>query len=112
MKVLFLSPRQSWPAVSGAKLRDYHFAKALGGRARLTYAYFAERGAEAAPLDRFPFCERLVAVPAPEMYTPRKILRGIFGRWPLPVVNYTSPAMAEAVPGDRRRQPFRFRASR
>jgi polysaccharide biosynthesis protein PslH len=97
MRVLFLSPRQSWPTVSGAKLRDYHFAKALGSHVQLTYAYFLERGGEAPSLDQFPFCERLVGIPAPEMYTPGKILRGLFGRWPLPVVNYTSPAMAEAI---------------
>ncbi len=83
--------------MSGAKLRDYHLAKALGRRTQLTYGFFAERGAETPTLAQFPFCERLVAVPAPEMYTPGKILRGMFGRWPLPVVNYTSPAMEEAV---------------
>jgi glycosyltransferase involved in cell wall biosynthesis len=33
------------------------------------------------------------------MYTPGKVLKGIFGRWPLPVVNYASPAMAAAVAG-------------
>src|ERR1700689_424934 len=97
LRVLFLSPRQSWPAVSGAKLRDYHFAKALGGRSQLTYAYFSEREGERPSVDQFPFCERLAAIPAPRMYTPGKILRGIFGRWPLPVVNYTSPEMEEAV---------------
>jgi polysaccharide biosynthesis protein PslH len=99
MRVLFLSPRQSWPAVSGAKLRDYHFAKALGGRTQLTYVFFAERGGEVPTIAEFPFCERLVAIPAPKMYTPGKILRGMFGHWPLPVVNYTSPAMEEAVRG-------------
>jgi polysaccharide biosynthesis protein PslH len=98
LRVLFLSPRQSWPTVSGAKLRDYHFAKALGGRTQLTYAYFSERGGEVPSIDNeFSFCERLVAIPAPEMYTAGKIVRGMFGRWPLPVVNYTSPLMEDAV---------------
>jgi glycosyltransferase involved in cell wall biosynthesis len=97
VRVLFLSPRQSWPAVSGAKLRDFHFAKALGERTRLTYAYFSHHSGEAPSLEQFPFCERLVAIPAPKMYTPGKVLRGMLGRWPLPVVNYTSPAMEEAV---------------
>ncbi len=97
MKVLFLSPRQSWPTVSGAKLRDYNLAKALGGRAQLTYVFFAERSEEAPTIAQFPFCERLVAIPAPKMYTPAKILRGMLGRWPLPVVNYTSPEMEKAI---------------
>ena len=96
MRVLYLSPRQSWPPVSGAKLRDYHLAKALGGRSQLTYVYFSDRAGEAPP-DRFSFCEKLVAIPAPKMYTPEKIMRGLFGHWPLPVVNYTSPDMEKAV---------------
>jgi glycosyltransferase involved in cell wall biosynthesis len=99
MRVLFLSPRQSWPTLSGAKLRDYHFAKALGERTRLTYGFFAERGGEVPSLQQFPFCEKLVPIEAPKMYTPGKVLKGIFGRWPLPVVNYASPAMAAAVAG-------------
>lgn len=99
MRILFLSPRQSWPTVSGAKLRDYHFAKALGGRAQLTYGFFAERGGDAPTIEQFPFCERLVAIPAPKMYTPAKILRGMLGRWPLPVVNYTSPEMEKVIRG-------------
>lgn len=97
MRVLFLSPRQSWPIVSGAKLRDYYFARALGRHAQLTYLFFADRGAEAPTLEQFPFCERLVAIPAPQTYTPGKVLQGMVGRWPLPVVNYTSPQMQQAV---------------
>ena len=107
MRILFLSPRQSWPAVSGAKLRDYFFAKALGERARLSYAFFSDRGGEAPTLKEYPFCERLTAIPAPAMYTPGKVLRGMFGRWPLPVVNYTSREMADAV-REIAREPFDF----
>jgi glycosyltransferase involved in cell wall biosynthesis len=97
MRVLFLSPRQSWPTVSGAKLRDYFFAKALGASSQLTYGFFAERGGETPGAAQFPFCERVVAIPAPKMYTPAKILRGMLGPWPLPVVNYTSPEMEQAI---------------
>jgi polysaccharide biosynthesis protein PslH len=97
MRILFLSPRQSWPTVSGAKLRDYYFAKALGAQAQLTYGFFAESGAVAPTLEQFPFAERLIAIPAPRMYTPAKIVRGMLGRWPLPVVNYTSPEMEKAI---------------
>jgi glycosyltransferase involved in cell wall biosynthesis len=97
MRVLFLSPRQSWPTTSGAKLRDYYFAKALGLRTQLTYAFFAERGTRTPTLDEFPFCEKLLAIPALATYTPAKIMRGIAGRWPLPVVNYISPDMEQAI---------------
>lgn len=106
MRVLFLSPRQSWPPVSGAKLRDYHFAKALGARTRLTYAFFSDPAAETPSIQQFPFCEELTAVAAPAMYTPGKIVRGIFGRWPLPVVNYSSKEMAAAIRGITASGPF------
>ena len=36
-------------------------------------------------------------MPAPRHYTPEKIVRGFLGRWPLPVVNYTSRQMKAAV---------------
>jgi polysaccharide biosynthesis protein PslH len=97
MRILFLSPRQCWPTVSGAKLRDYYFAKALGERARLTYCFFAEGGSTPPSREQFPFCERLIAVPAPKMYTPQKLLRGIVSGKPLPVINYTSPEMEKVV---------------
>lgn len=97
MRVLFLSPRQCWPTLSGAKLRDYYFAKALGERAQLTYFFFAERGAPAMTREQMPFAEKLAAISAPHTYTPGKIVRGLLGRWPLPVVNYTTIEMKRAV---------------
>ncbi len=97
MRILFLSPRQSWPPVSGAKLRDYSLAKALGSRAQLTYGFFSEPDGHPNSQERFRFCQRVMAIPAPKMYTPGKILKGIFGPWPLPVVNYTSREMERAV---------------
>ena len=48
MRVLFLSPRNSWPPNSGAKLREYHLARALAGQAELTLLAFAADG-EALP---------------------------------------------------------------
>ena len=106
MRVLFVSPRQSWPALSGAKLRDYYLAKALGARTQLTYAYFSDPSAEPPSRRQFNFCEDVAAVPAPAMYTPGKIVRGMFGRWPLPVVNYSSPEMDAAIRKLAARGPF------
>jgi glycosyltransferase involved in cell wall biosynthesis len=90
LRILFLSPRQCWPPISGAKLRDYHLARVLGRHAALTYVFFSSPGA---PAPELPFCRRLVAVPAPRAYTVGKIARGLVGRWPLPVMNYTSAQM-------------------
>ncbi len=96
MRVLFLSPRQAWPPNSGAKLRDYHLARALGDRADVTYVYFADASEQQTQKDAFSFCREVIAVPAPKKYTPAKVLRGLLGT-PLPVVNYTSGQMAQIV---------------
>jgi glycosyltransferase involved in cell wall biosynthesis len=97
MRILFLSPRQCWPPLGGAKLREYYFARALGQQADLTHVHFTEPGA--APLTRadLPFCRNVIAVPKPRAYTPWKIVRGLVGRWPLPVLNYTSNEMSAAL---------------
>jgi len=93
MKILYVSPRQFWPPRSGAKLRDYHFAQALGRHGDLTYAYFLDPDTTPIAEAQLPFCRKLVAVPKPATYSPGKIARGLFGRWPLPVLNYSSPQM-------------------
>jgi sugar transferase (PEP-CTERM/EpsH1 system associated) len=97
MRILFLSPRQCWPPLSGAKLREYYFARALGQNADVTHVHFIEPGA--APLTRadLPFCGDVIPVPKPRAYTPWKIVRGLTGEWPLPVLNYTSSEMSSAL---------------
>ncbi len=97
MRILFLSPRQCWPVRSGAKLREYHFARALGERGELTYVYFQDPGAEPLTQRELPFCKEIVAVPKPGVYTPWQITQGALGSWPLPILNYTNPAMDAAV---------------
>jgi polysaccharide biosynthesis protein PslH len=96
MRILFLSPRQCWPASSGAKLREYHFVRALGRRAELTHLFFAQPGAAASTTDSLPCC-RIIPVTQPRMYTPAKIVRGLVGAWPLPILNYTSEEMQRSV---------------
>lgn len=98
MRILFVSPRQCWPLLSGAKLRDYHLARALGRHASLTYVFFSEGGLPVPTRADLPFCDEIVAVPHPDRrYTPGRIIRGALGRWPLPIVNYTSSEMMAAI---------------
>jgi polysaccharide biosynthesis protein PslH len=97
LKILFLSPRQAWPPRTGAKLREYHFARALGQRNQLTYVFFSDPALELPGAAELPFCHRIVAVPSPRLYSPGRLARGLLGRWPLPVVNYTSDAMKQAL---------------
>ncbi len=97
MRILLVSPRQCWPPVSGARLREFHLAKALGARGEVTLVYFASReGPHIAP-SNLPFCRRIIPVPAPKPYTAGKILRGLVGRHPLPAVNLDSPHMKGAL---------------
>jgi glycosyltransferase involved in cell wall biosynthesis len=106
LRILFLSPRQAWPLYSGARLRDYYFARALGRRAALTYVFFSDPGSAPPQPADLPFCRKIVPVPSPRLYTPRKIVRGFLGRWPLPVVNYTSDEMKAALAGILRTDRF------
>jgi glycosyltransferase involved in cell wall biosynthesis len=106
MRILFVSPRQCWPLRSGAALREYHLARALGERVELTHVFFAQAGARTPGLAEMPFCRKIVPVPAPQRYTPLKILRGILGRKPLPLVNYTSNAMKAALASLVAAEPF------
>ena len=61
MRILFVSPRQCWPPLSGAKLREYHLARALSRYADLTHVFFAQAGPSAS--DGLPW--KTVPVPAP-----------------------------------------------
>lgn len=99
MNILFLSPRQCWPPVTGAKLREFYLARALGQNASVTHVSFSEPGAPALTESDLPFCEKVTSLPRPASYTPGKILRGLLGRWPLPVVNYTSSEMKSLTVG-------------
>ncbi len=97
VRILFLSPRQCWPTRSGAKLREYHFLRALAQRGQVTYLHFTDPAAEPLTRKDLPFCQEVVAIPKPSAYGPAKLVRGVFGRWPLPILNYTSAEMSAAV---------------
>ena len=97
MRILFLSPRQCWPARSGAKLREYHFARALAHWGQLTYLHFTDPGAEPLTRKDLPFCHEVIAIPKPRAYGPANLVRGVVGRLPLPILNYASQEMSAAV---------------
>src|ERR1035438_6159090 len=104
MRILYLSPRQCWPVVSGAKLRDYHLARSLGENTVLTYMYF--RGDSAIDSKDLPFCDKIIAVTKPKPYTPGKLLRGLFNGLPLTLINYSSSEMTSALAELTRTSPF------
>jgi polysaccharide biosynthesis protein PslH len=106
MRILFVSPRQGWPFVSGAKIREYHFLRALGERCRITYAFFREPAFDAPRSQDLPFCEEIIAVPSPKAYSADRLVRGLVGRWPLPVLNYTSQGMTDVIRKSCTAEPF------
>jgi glycosyltransferase involved in cell wall biosynthesis len=97
MRILFLSPRQCWPPTSGAKLREYHLARFLGRHAEISSVFFSSPDLPPPTAEDLPFCRDIVPVPRPRAYSPAKILRGLIGRWPLTVLNYTSSEMEAAL---------------
>lgn len=104
MRILYLSPRQCWPAISGAKLRDFYLARALGEQFDLSYAYFVQD--HALTSGELPFCRQLVGVPKPKTYTPLKLVRGVLTRQPLSVINYNSAGMQRALASLLEGAPF------
>jgi glycosyltransferase involved in cell wall biosynthesis len=107
MRILHFVPKYCFPVNTGAKLRNYYFARELSAQARVTYLSFAENhhktedhsvnGKEKtfAPLESF--CERVISVPHENSYSLSKIVRGLIGRFPLTVLNYTTETMAETL---------------
>jgi glycosyltransferase involved in cell wall biosynthesis len=106
MNILFVSPRQCWPAVSGAKLREYHLARALGSRARLHYVFFSSPNGNPPSKADLPFCAEITPIAPARSYTPAKVVRGLLGRWPISVLNYTSPEMTAALTSIARASKF------
>ena len=96
MRVLHFAPRVCWPLDTGAKLRNYHLARVLSGHARLTLLAFTEQEQQP-PSALEEFYEQVSTVPRDAGYTFPKILRGALGRTPLPVLNYTTAAMKQAL---------------
>jgi len=93
MRVLFLSPRQAWPVTSGAKLREYHLARGLAQHVQVTLLAFAEEKMRSS----LPFLAEVLTVERPQRYTPLKLLRGLFGKEPVSLLNYRAPAMQQAL---------------
>ena len=105
-RILMLSPRQCSPATSGAKLREFYLARSLGEWGELFLAGFAdERAGEPRHAD-LQFCRNYRFVPKPPSYRPSQVIQGVVGKWPLPILNYTSPALVEAAEGMARELDF------
>ncbi len=106
MHVLYLSPRESWPAKSGSRLRDLYFARALAQKTNLVYLYFSTAPEQSQLPEQITGARKVYAVRAPKKYTPLKIARGLIGGRPLPIENYTASSMMSAIEGEILATPF------
>jgi sugar transferase (PEP-CTERM/EpsH1 system associated) len=95
MHVLQLAPKVCWPLDTGAKLRNYHLARVLAERARVTLLAFTDHEQSLANLENS--YEQVVTVTRDPDYTFSKMLRGALGNTPLPVLNYTTNSMKQAL---------------
>src|SRR6185437_14570423 len=88
MRILYFSSRECWPLNTGARLRDYHFARELSQRAKLTY--FGLRNPKDPPSVEPPTesgFQRHALVEKDPSFSPAKLLRGLTGPVPVTVLN-------------------------
>jgi len=91
MRVLQFAPRVCWPLDTGAKLRNYHLARVLAQHAAVSLLAFVDHQTSPPKLENV--YEQVFTVRRDSAYTIAKMVRGGLGSIPLPVLNYTSPAM-------------------
>ncbi len=101
IRLLQLSPRNLWPLDSGAKLREYYFARQLAQHVRLTYLGFWEAAGprvDSPPPDVLvPGCGEILILPRGRRYSFFQLVRGALTRTPVTVLNCTTERMAAAL---------------
>ena len=98
MAILYFSSRECWPLNTGARLRDYHFARELAQRTPVTY--LGLRNPQDPPAVEPPAesgFERFVLVEKDAAFTPIKLLRGVAGPVPVTVLNCWSGRIREEL---------------
>ena len=95
MRVLQFAPRVCWPLDTGAKLRNYHLARVLAQRSRVSLLAFSDQEQSSPNLTEL--YEQVIMVARDSAYTFPKLVRGALGKTPLPVLNYTTESMKRAL---------------
>ncbi len=106
-RILYFAPKECWPPSTGAQLRNFYLARELAaGGERVTYLGFSDEKARAEQKDSYQFenrnpvgewCEDLITIPLESSYSVGKLARGLIGKTPLPILNYTTPAMQQKL---------------
>jgi glycosyltransferase involved in cell wall biosynthesis len=98
MGILYFSSRECWPLNTGARLRDYHLARELARRTRVTY--LGLRNPKDPPSIEPPAdsgFERYLLVEKDPAFTPFNLLRGVAGPVPVTVLNCWSVRIKTAL---------------
>jgi sugar transferase (PEP-CTERM/EpsH1 system associated) len=97
--VLQFAPRVCWPLDTGAKLRNYHLARVLAQRADVSLLAFDDHlPLSVESISAFEkMYQQVEAIPRDSAYTLAKVVRGLLGKTPLPVLNYTTSPMKRAL---------------
>ena len=92
MRVLYFCPHQVWPTNTGARLRNFHLANAVGSCQSVTLLQILQPGQAVltSPPNNF---ERVLSVEKSRSYTVGKVLRGMIGPVPVTVLNYTAASV-------------------
>jgi sugar transferase (PEP-CTERM/EpsH1 system associated) len=104
MSVLQFAPRVCWPLDTGAKLRNYHLARVLSQKIRITLLAFVGREMHSPELKAV--YKRIEMVKRDEGYSFGRVLRGATGSTPLPLLNYTTEEMKQALAALLNEQEF------
>jgi sugar transferase (PEP-CTERM/EpsH1 system associated) len=90
LKILYFCPQRVWPLTGGALLRNFHLANALAARCQVTLLQLTQTADKADT--RWPptHFRNILTFERGTAYTPLKILNGLLGPMPLPVLNYAS----------------------
>ncbi len=98
MRILYLTPRESWPLTSGAKLRDYYFLKHLSKRADITLVGFSQQGQTGgAASDALSQFSHPTFLPRGPGHRATDVIAGIVTSTPLPILSYSSKQMSRLV---------------
>lgn len=95
IRILQFAPRVCWPLDTGAKLRNYHLARVLSRHAQITLLAFGDNRNGLSELEQI--YEHIITVPRQGGYSFEKIVLGAIGNTPLPLLNYTTEPMKQAL---------------
>lgn len=96
LRLLQVAPRFSGSPNMGAELRNFHLAAQLAKRMMVTHIGFSLPGDEQRAEGDDPRL-RFLRAPRAQRYRRLDLLRGALGPVPFPVLNYTRPAMKQAL---------------